>query len=245
MAIKAILFDMGNTLIDFEAEPARTLHRRAEDAVRDRLIALGNGRVPPPDAFREQFARAWEVVGDRHRPDTGQPTLAEAILAVLDALGIRIPPADLAALEEAHYGVIRAQIRPYPEAEGVLARLRARGLGLALISNTIWPTALHRQDLAALGWDRVFDPVVFSRDFGRMKPHPSIFRVALDRLGVAPEEAVVVGDRVEADVRGARNTGCRCVLKLHPYTRPEDPDAAGADGIIERLDELIGWLDRS
>ncbi|MBN2492102.1 MAG: HAD family hydrolase [Planctomycetes bacterium] len=245
MAIQAVLFDLGNTLIDFESEPAATLHRRAEDAVQRRLVQLRDATVPGGDTFRAHFARAWAVVEERHRADLGQPALAEAIGEVLAALGIPASPEEVAALEAAHYEVIRAQIRPYPEAGRVLECVRRRGLGMALVSNTIWPAAFHRADLAALGWDRTFEPAIFSRDFGRRKPHPSIFRAALERLAVAPGEAVVVGDRAEADIEGARNVGCRAVLKLHPFTRPADPAGVAADAVIERLDELLDWLDRN
>jgi len=69
------------------------------------------------------------------------------------------------------------------------------------------------------------DVVVFSSDVGVRKPSPEIFRRALDSLGVAAERALFVGDRLVADVRGARDVGMRTVEAM--WFRAEESD----DGI--------------
>jgi putative hydrolase of the HAD superfamily len=245
MAIRAILFDMGNTLIDFESRPACELHRTAVDAVHDRLGEMIPGELPSRSEFQGQMEDAWTKLEARHRSRTSQPTLAEAIRIALEPISHALTVNDVSELELAHYQVIRAQIRLYPEVMEVLEKLSSRGLQLALISNTIWPTDLHREDLTALGLDRFFRSVIFSRDFGRMKPHPAIFRSALDSLGVKPEFAMVVGDRAGADIAGAHAVGCKAVLRIHPFTYdPDEPDLALADARIQSLTELFPLLDR-
>jgi len=245
MAIRAILFDMGNTLIDFESRPARDLHRTAVDAVHERLSEMFAGDLPSRSEFQGQMDTAWTKLEARHRSRTGQPTLGEAIRVALEPFSVRLTANEVSQLEFAHYQVIRAQIRLYPEVKEVLEELISRGLQLALISNTIWPTHLHREDLTALGLDRYFRTVIFSRDFGRMKPHPAIFRSALDSLGVEPEFAMVVGDRAGADIAGAHAVGCKAVLRIHPFTYdPEVPELALADARIHSLTELLPLLDR-
>lgn len=99
------------------------------------------------------------------------------------------------------------RFRPYPEVPDTLARLRADGVRLAVVSN--WDVSLHdvleRTDLR-----RLVDTVVISAVEGVAKPDPAIFRIALAKLGVS--EAVHVGDSLEHDVAGARAAGLEAVL---------------------------------
>jgi HAD superfamily hydrolase (TIGR01549 family) len=81
-------------------------------------------------------------------------------------------------------------------------RLEARGLALCVVSN--WDCGLPEQ-LARLGLRL---PVVTSAEAGAAKPDPAVFRLALERLGVAPERALHVGDS-PSDERGAAEAGMR------------------------------------
>ena len=75
------------------------------------------------------------------------------------------------------------------------------------------------------------DAIVDSRSHGRVKPHPTIFQAALDVLGVAAADAVMVGDSLEEDVEGARALGMRAIL-----VDREDRHAE----VEERLTDLYG-----
>jgi putative hydrolase of the HAD superfamily len=100
-----------------------------------------------------------------------------------------------------------------------LAELRLHGLRLGLVSNT-------GRDLEAFirhhGLD--IDTAVSSGSHGKTKPHPTIFQAALDRLGVEPAEAAMVGDSIDDDVEGARAVGMRAVLldRENRYSGVED-----------------------
>src|SRR5919201_4337166 len=108
----------------------------------------------------------------------------------------------------------------YEDALPVLEELRVQGLRLGLVSNTGRDldafVSHHRLDVdAALG----------SGVFGRTKPHPTIFRAVLERLGVEPAYAAVVGDSPEDDVEGARAAGIRQAFLLDREGRyPDVPD---------------------
>jgi putative hydrolase of the HAD superfamily len=95
----------------------------------------------------------------------------------------------------------------FDDALPVLAELRRRGLLVGLVSNTgrDLPAFVehHRLDV---------DAALSSREHGTTKPHPTIFRAVLDRLGVASEEAAMVGDSPEDDVEGARALGMLAFL---------------------------------
>ncbi len=95
----------------------------------------------------------------------------------------------------------------YDDVLPVIARLRAHGLRLGLVSNSGREiadfVAHHRLDV---------DCAITSRAHGWAKPHESIFRAALELLGVAAGEAAMVGDSVEEDVEGARALGMQAFL---------------------------------
>ncbi len=108
----------------------------------------------------------------------------------------------------------------------VLEELRAAGLRIGVVSNGIRDltafVAHHRLDV---------DAIVDSRTHGRVKPHPTIFQAALDVLGVAAADAVMVGDSLEEDVEGARALGMRAIL-VDREDRHQNVD--------ERLTDLYG-----
>ena len=107
----------------------------------------------------------------------------------------------------------------YEDALPVLDELRRHGLKLGLVSN-------GARDLATFIEHHRFevDAFVGSRDHGRTKPHESIFRVALERLGVAAEETAMVGDSSEDDVAGARALGMRAFLLDRENRFPDEPN---------------------
>ncbi len=97
----------------------------------------------------------------------------------------------------------------YPEVLEVLAALRERGLKLVVVSNwdSTLPALLDRLDLT-----RFFDEVVVSALVGASKPARAIFERALDAAGVAPHEALHVGDSPSEDYEGARSAGLPALL---------------------------------
>ena len=94
-----------------------------------------------------------------------------------------------------------------------LERLRAAGFELAVVSNS---EGTIEQMLVEVGLRPLLDAVVDSAVVGFTKPDPRIFAVALDRLGVAAADALMVGDSPSADVDGAHAAGLRAAL-LDPY----------------------------
>ena len=122
----------------------------------------------------------------------------------------------------------------------VLQKLKS-GYKLAIVSNTYsWgdkdvSSALSRKDLT-----RFFDAIVTSVDAGSRKPDSGIYRKALDLLECAPNEAIMVGDRVDTDIAGANMMGMTSILCRwnERYPAEEKDDSYLPDYIIGSIDEL-------
>lgn len=120
-----------------------------------------------------------------------------------------------------------------PDAPPVLAALKEAGLKIAVISNTEDGRLEELLELVEIAHH--FDLLVDSHAVGHRKPEAQIFRLALERLGVEPEEAVYVGDLYGHDVRGAESVGMRAVL-IDPFHLHQDKECTR----IAALAELIG-----
>ncbi len=125
----------------------------------------------------------------------------------------------------------------YDEVPAVLRELTSAGLRLGLISNS------HRcldSFQSHFELREFVSAAVSSANHGFMKPHPSIFQAALDQLGVAAADAVMVGDNVSQDVEGALRAGMRAVLLHRSGNASPRADELRARGVsvIRSLTEL-------
>jgi HAD superfamily hydrolase (TIGR01509 family) len=199
--VRAIFFDAGNTLIRMNypvilAELARlgvpaTLAdlERAEWRARVRLDASF-----APGASTEH-------------PDTGE----RYVRLILDELAVRDTTIHTAivAWRRGYNAPLGFWTAMEPEADLALALARERGLRTAVISNSDGTVA---NILAYLGLAQHLEFVIDSSKVGVEKPDPRIFRIALERAGLKPDEAVYVGDLYSIDVVGARAAGMRAIL---------------------------------
>ncbi len=137
-----------------------------------------------------------------------------------------------------------------PDVPELFAALRARGLRIGVLSNTIWPGEEHRRIFARDGVLELIDGAVYTSDIPWTKPHPEAFGAALAAVGVPdPSGAVFVGDRPFDDIHGAKSAGMRAVLV--PHSRIPDHQRGAHEGVpdavIARLADLLavvdGWLD--
>ncbi|ETA04476.1 HAD family hydrolase [Frankia sp. B2] len=126
--------------------------------------------------------------------------------------------------------------------EGVAALLRSlheRGLGLAVATGKAGPRARHL--LGELDILPIFDYVIGSDEIARPKPAPDIVNRALELLGVAPNEAMMIGDAV-ADLESARAAGVMAVAALWGEADGAELVAAGPDAVLRRPAELLSLL---
>jgi putative hydrolase of the HAD superfamily len=219
--IRAITLDALGTLLEL-LPPAPRL--------RDGLRSLGV-EVSVEEAGRAMKAEIAFYRGHlwMGRDAAGLAELRRACAEALrDALGR--PELDLDALEATLLAAIR--FAPFPDAVPALRELRAAGVRLVAASN--WDVSLHEQ-LAATGLTPLLDGALSSAEVGAPKPDPEIFTRALALAGATAEQALHVGDDVEADVGGARAAG------MTPVLIDRDGELAPPPGVtrIASLRELL------
>lgn len=96
-----------------------------------------------------------------------------------------------------------------------IGRLTGQGVRVAVVSNS---DGSVRDSLGRAGLLDLFEFVIDSHEVGVSKPNPGIFKAALERMSLAPEEAWYVGDSVFHDVRGARAAGMAAAILIDPYS---------------------------
>jgi putative hydrolase of the HAD superfamily len=243
MTSKAILFDLGDTLVDLGegrgSYEERVLHRAGH--VYDALAAAG---VSVPDRGRFCAALATDSEAQYHAALAALKGIDvyEVMRRFLSKNGL---PADdgLAALAGDAY-CLGGSDAPSPLREGALetlAQLADAGWRIGVISNTIQPPHHMHASLLRRGLAPFMEVQVYSSAAGVAKPHPAIFRLALDSLGVRPAEAVYVGDRLIADVGGSQAVGMKGALIEVGHRTEAHPDIV-PDVRIRELPELPGVL---
>ncbi len=248
MPVRAVLFDLFDTLVDLYMENLPLVQVDGK-TVRHTTPALHAAAAERSDVDFDTFATALAAVDRELRLEReGQgrelPTL-ERFGALADRLGIDDPELPR-ILTQTHMQRIRSAVRAVPHHADVLAEL-GRRYRLGVCSNfSHAPTAEEVLEEAGLACH--FECVTISEQVGYRKPRPEIFRACLEQLGVAAADTVHVGDRLVADVLGASELGIRsCWLTR----RVKDPAQALADyagpapsWTVSDLAELPEILDR-
>jgi putative hydrolase of the HAD superfamily len=220
VAVEAIIFDWGGTLtpwhsVDHEAlwHAVCAAHFPAGQAAEAALAIL---------AAEQEL---WQLSEREHRSSTMSQVFERA----------RISPTD--ELLASYTRAWEPHTFTDPEAAGLLAGLRERGIRIGVLSNTMWPRCWHEEVFRRDGLLGLIDGAVYSSEIPWAKPHPEAFRAAMAAVGVAePGACVFVGDRPYDDVHGAKGAGMRAVLIPHSDVPPYH--GARPDAIIQRLSEL-------
>lgn len=120
----------------------------------------------------------------------------------------------------------RSAYRLFPEALEVLSQFRAAGWLLGIVTNG--PPDLQREKVQATGLNEYVDMVAVSGEVGAGKPQPAIFEFVLGHLDVPPSAAVMVGDSIERDMKGAQHLGMRTIWRPSPGRATEWRPALGS-----------------
>jgi len=242
MAISWIFLDAGNTLIGLEYAHLTAALEAAGLPVTEPALRAAEG--PARRALDLALVKRWER-GDVPRTGWVEERLWRRYWS--DALrGLGAPPGRIDELTEVALAVTRpaaSWTRVDPQLEAILIGLRARGLGLGVISNSSGTLETHLRDL---GLARHFQFVIDSHHAGVEKPHPDIFAEALRRAGGVPAGAALyAGDVYGIDVLGASGAGLHGVLfdPLGQWDPSLAPAAVPACRTVASLEALGALLD--
>lgn len=216
MAFRAVLFDLGQTLLEYPGNTREFWSGYLEDRLAEihtRLSDMGSQVEGPTDVFVE---RAVDIVWPERKINMSGKSwhFAERIRALLAACGREeCSDAECEELTDAFYQPIGAATRRYPDTLATLEALSAHGMRMAIISNAPWdvPGRLLRADMRRWEIERLFNAFVISGDVPWRKPNPEFMWAAARELGMEVEECLVVGDSLKADIGGARTAGMRSV----------------------------------
>ncbi|HTM57094.1 MAG TPA: HAD-IA family hydrolase [Candidatus Udaeobacter sp.] len=222
--IRAIVFDLDNTLVDFM--------RMKDDAVRAAIEGMIDAGLNLPretvrariDAIYQErgleFQQVFDVLLEREFGQVDPRILASGIIA---------------------YRRARASaLTLYPHTQLALHELVRRGIRLGVVSDA--PRMQVWLRLCELSLQHTFDAVVTFDDTRERKPGAAPFREVLSRLGVPATEALMVGDWAERDVVGGRSLGMKTAFARYGDTF--ETQESGADFDIDDIFELVGIADR-
>ncbi len=218
--IKAVLFDLDNTLIDFMG-----MKRSSFEAAVNAMIKAGL-KIKKEKAM-ELLHALYMQHGIEH-----QKIFQKFLRAVLGRLDYRILAEGIVAYRRTQAGIMM----PYAEVVPTLKLLRKRGLRLAIVSDAPRMRAWLR--LVEMGIQDSFDIVVCFEDTGSYKHTGLPFRKALRLLKLKPEECLMVGDWPERDIVGAKKLGIRTVFARYGATKKIK--SSGADFEIGSVKEVAG-----
>ncbi|HLZ73181.1 MAG TPA: HAD family hydrolase [Dehalococcoidia bacterium] len=239
--VRAIIFDLGGTLLEFPDWDQQVAARWG--GTHDQLLALRPEDAPERAAFVEAMLAAelehWRRVDTEHW--SGPPS--GLVRDGYARLGRRADERTILTVLDACARALDGWARPFADAAPTLAYLRGQGYRLGLLSNTWWAAAWHNADLATHGLNHYLDELVYTSDLPHSKPHPEVFYTVAARLGVAHEHCVMIGDRPIDDIGGALGAGMRAVLKTNGHLS-ELPVHIAPSAVIEHLAELPALIAR-
>lgn len=236
--LRAVLFDMGGTLLEYRHENWSELDNELNRDLHEYIAARGHAdRLPPLDEFLEVMNRRTR----RHWHEMARQQQGASLLLLLDQLFKEHGIQDLQTQDclLPWYRGVREMTYVRPDVKPTLERLQTSGLKLGMVSNTAWPSGAHDPDLERFGLIDLLPCRVYSCEVGWEKPAPPIFHAALSCTGIPAEETAFVGDFRRYDIAGAHAVGMKGIWK-RIEGRPDSADDATVtpDAVIATIGEL-------
>ena len=241
-AKKAILFDLGNTLWHIPERPPVDEIRK--ETVRRIYGLLGSWGVKPEGELRFLGRDIRLAIGAADKAafesDQVSPDIPKLVKDLVATKGLDINLKQSAELwhtwnlEGSFFGR-----RLFDDAIDTLDELRSRGLRFGCVTNRPYGGPTFVQEVTELGLDDYFDVMSVSCELGYMKPHPKIYEHALAGMNIDPEDAVMVGDSLKADVAGAQALGMIGIWNRHHEIDESNVDHVEPDFVIDELSELL------
>lgn len=223
----AVFWDIGGVILDLES--VQRAHERFVDELVERYGTTGvdDPATDPLDTWRS-------VVGDHFRERDGNEFRAARAAydrANAEVVGQEVPREEWRELFDP---ILSEAIRPNPTAVATIERLAASDLHVGVVSDV--DTDEGHRILETFGVRDEFDAITTSEAVGRTKPDPAMFETALSAADVDPERALMIGDRYDHDVAGAKSLGLDTVA----YGADDGPDVDYAVDELREVLDIVG-----
>jgi HAD superfamily hydrolase (TIGR01662 family) len=240
LPIELVLFDLGSTLF-YQKGSWDGLYQKA-DAELWRVLRGAGVTLQPHDLYGDA-GTLIEFYSGRRFGDLREPTIAAALAELLRSEGIALGEPVVQDALRAMYAVTQTNWEVEEDAMPTLRRLRNDGFQVGAISNA--SDDGNTQALVDKSGVRPYlQFLISSAAFGMRKPHPSIFRLALDHFSIDPARAVMVGDDYEADVLGAHGVGMQAIWITRRVEPPLPEMSRGApEAVVETLSGIPALLE--
>ncbi len=216
--IKAVLFDLGNTLF-YEETP--------ESVTKDVM----------PEIELPNYLTVYRMLGLRFDNICETSLDAVAYYYVSKKNNGRIDFSEVRKVRNKLIEVLAGHLKPLDGAREIVREIRKKGVKIAIVSNASSQEAVELA-LKRHNFIDMIDAVVTSRLVGVRKPDPRIFLYALDLIEVKPSDAIFVGDREYEDICGAKSVGMRAIHLIRENVKP----SSCADAYINSIDEIVKIL---
>jgi len=225
--IKHIFFDLDHTIWDFDKNAQETLTELYNEYA---LHTLG---LTSCETFIETYTENNQLLwAEYHMGRITKETLrSERFSKTFIQLGVA-PESVPQAFEEDYVRISPTKRNLFAGSEKVLAYLQNK-YTLHIISNGFKETTLTKMDLCNL--NPYFSNVIISEDVGVNKPDQAIFEYALQKAGALKQESIMIGDSLEADIRGAQDFGMKAIF-FNPLNKDKPADV---EWQIKNLEELM------
>ena len=220
--IKAIIFDLDNTLLDFIKMKQFSV-KAAITAMNEAGLEV-NEEKAYQDIFDLYIEKGWE----------NQQVFDDYLNQTVGKVSNKILAAGIVSYRRAR----EATLLVYPNVNKTLIELIKMGIKLAVVSDA--PSREAWMRLYYLNLHHVFEPVLTYDDTGVRKPSAKPFKMALDVLNVEPEEALMIGDWPERDVVGAKQIGMKTIFARYGDTF--GTINSGADWDVNDIYEVVGII---
>lgn len=235
MMKKAILFDLDNTLYDYEG-----CHKVALKAVYKVL-------KKEIDITERKFLSLFKISkAEIHRELKGTASAHNRVLyfqRLIEKSHNTVDPDVILRLYNSYWDTLLKSAKLFPGTLKVLKDLKKRGLKIAIVTDLT--THIQLRKVHKLGLTPYVDILVTSEEAGSEKPHAMMFLLALNKLDISPHEAVMVGDNTINDIEGANAVRLDTVLiKNGTLAKEAKEDYQKPNFVIKKIEELIPLLDK-
>lgn len=245
--LKAILFDMDDTLIDWSKFDGgfHQLELNRFQSVCDYVVGLGYA-PPSPESlvgqFHQRAERGWKIGHET----LVSPHLPRLIMDLFFEAGIPKTALTESTFVKLYGWDAAPGVMPFTDVPPVLEIFVQHGIELGIVTNAFQTSAMRERELQTQSLLKYFPKcVITAADVGRLKPHPTIFEAALTALDAQPHETVFVGDNLVADVLGSQRMGMKGVWRkvAHHQYSPATLESILPDASITDFTQLLPHLD--